>query len=145
MQVTLLRSDDITPEIEQRIAELLKQLNPALGAGELRQRIAASSNVYFLCATEGGELLGIATLAVYSVLSGCKGWIEDVVVDREHRRKGIARLLTDELVKRSRELDVDVLLLYTGHHRQGAQRLYESCGFTRKDSYLYYLETKETP
>lgn len=145
MQVTLLRPEDITPGIEQRITELLNQLNPALNAGELRQSIAGSSNVYVLCATEGEQLLGMATLAVYHVFSGCKGWIEDVVVDREHRRKGIARLLTDELVKRSRELDVDLLLLYTGHHRQGAQRLYESCGFTRKDSYLYYLQTKETP
>lgn len=144
MQVTLLRPEDITPGIEHRISELLNQLNPALNAGELRQRMAGSSNVYVLCATEGEQLLGMATLVVYHVFSGCKGWIEDVVVDREHRRKGIARLLTNELIRRARELGVEVLLLYTGHHRGGAQRLYESCGFIRKDSYLYFLETKNT-
>ncbi len=142
MEVSLLQPNDITPETEQQISVLLKQLNPALNLRQVKQRIDAASNVHWLCAREGEELLGMASLAIYQVLSGCKGWIEDVVVDQEHRRQGIARALTEELIRLAEVKGVDRLMLYTGHHRTGAQRLYQSCGFRLKDSHLYIMDIK---
>ncbi|MCE2614002.1 GNAT family N-acetyltransferase [Flavobacteriaceae bacterium D16] len=139
MEIKVLQEKDITPEIEQQISLLMDQLNPLLRPQQLVDVISESTSLYVLCALEGKEIMGIASLALYSVLSGRKGWVEDVVVDQKHRRKGIAKLLTEELIRLSKELELDQLLLYTGTHRKEAHRLYESCGFSLKNSHLYHM------
>ncbi len=139
MEVKILRERDVNPELEHNISLLMKQLNPELKPPSLSHIIPESGNLYILCAFEGKELLGMATLAVYRVLSGEKGWIEDVVVDQKHRRKGVARILTEQLIQLSRDRGLDQLMLYTGTHRKAAQQLYEQCGFSKKNSYLYIL------
>ena len=139
MELRILQEGDITPQLERSTSELMEQLNPELKPRGLVEIITTSSNLHILCAIEGEVLLGMASLAIYHVLSGKKGWIEDVVVDQKHRRKGVAKILTEELIRLSRELDLDQLLLYTGAHRKPAHQLYESCGFIRKNSYQYIL------
>ncbi len=139
MELRILQEKGITPEIEHQISLLLEQLNPQLKPRRLAEVISESTNLYILCAMQGQEILGMASLAVYQVLSGRKGWMEDVVVDQKHRRKGVAKLLTEELIRLSREQGLDQLLLYTGAHRTAAHQLYEACGFIRKNSYQYIL------
>ena len=139
MEVRILQKDEISPELEEGISALLKQLNPELKSGGLIEIISKSKDLYIVCAFEGHEVLGMASLAIYQVLSGKKGWIEDVVVDQKHRRKGVARMLTEKLIQLGKEQGLEQLLLYTGTHRKAAQQLYEKCGFERKNSYLYML------
>jgi len=139
MELRILQEKDISPEIEHQISLLLEQLNPQLKPRRLAEVISESTNLYILCAMQGQEIMGMASLAVYKVLSGKKGWMEDVVVDQKHRRKGVAKLLTEELIRLSREQGLDQLLLYTGAHRTAAHQLYEACGFIRKNSYQYIL------
>jgi len=139
MEVKVLQEKDITLEMERQISSLMDQLNPQLRPRRLEEVTSESGNFYMLCAMEGNQILGMASLAFYWVLSGRKGWVEDVVVDQKHRRKGVAKLLTEELIRLSKALELDQLLLYTGAHRTAAHQLYAGCGFTRKNSYLYIL------
>ena len=139
MELRILQGSDVTPEMERQISLLMDQLNPQLKPRGLAETITETGNFYILCALEGDKVLGMASLAIYQVLSGKKGWIEDVVVDQKQRRKGVAKILTQELIRLSRELGLDQLLLYTGAHRKAAHQLYEACGFIRKQSYQYIL------
>ncbi|MBT8210045.1 MAG: GNAT family N-acetyltransferase [Eudoraea sp.] len=139
MEIRILQGSDVTTEMERQISLLMDQLNPQLKPRGLSETITDANNLYILCALEGDEVLGMASLAIYQVLSGKKGWIEDVVVDQNYRRKGVARILTEELIRLGRELGLDQLLLYTGAHRTAAHQLYEACGFIRKNSYQYIL------
>jgi len=139
MEIKVLQGKDITPQMELQISSLMHQLNPQLRPRHLAEVISESTNLYVLCVMEEQEIMGMASLALYTVLSGRKGWVEDVVVDQKHRRKGVAKLLTKNLIRLSKELELDQLLLYTGTHRKAAHQLYESCGFTMKGSRLYQL------
>jgi len=139
MEVRLIHQQDINPALEHSISILLEQLNPELQFRKLTEIISESKDLYILCVWEGPEILGMASLAIYKVLSGKKGLIEDVVVDQKHRRKGVARILMEKLIQLGQEQDLDQLMLYTGFHRKPAQQLYERCGFVRKDSYQYIL------
>lgn len=140
MDIKLMQPTDITPQVEQRINELMSQLNPSIKTEGLVNLTADASGCDVFCAFEGKEIMGMATLAFYKVLSGNKAWIEDVVVDQKFRRKGVAKALTHALIERAKERGADYLLLYTGTHRKEAHGLYESCGFILKNSHLYHLQ-----
>ena len=137
MEVRLIQEQNINPALERSISVLMEQLNPDLRSRRLAEIISESEDLYICGVWNGPELLGMASLAIYEVLSGKKGLIEDVVVDQKHRRKGVARILMEKLIQLAQEQGLDQLILFTGFHRKPAQQLYEHCGFTRKDSYQY--------
>ncbi|MDX1314619.1 MAG: GNAT family N-acetyltransferase, partial [Eudoraea sp.] len=98
MYIKLMQQSDMTPEVVQRLKELIIQLNPSISAEKLSDLRIKGSGSDLFCAFDGNELMGTATLIRYSVLSGNKAWIEDVVVDQKYRRKGVAKALTNALI-----------------------------------------------
>jgi phosphinothricin acetyltransferase len=76
-------------------------------------------------------------MCTYKVISGNKGWIEDVVVDSTSRGKGIGRKLINLLVEVGEEKELSEILLFTEDHRLAALNLYSSVGFKLKDSKIY--------
>ena len=44
----------------------------------------------------------MSTLAVYRSPIGCKVWIEDVVVDKDYRGKGLGRTLIEKTIKEAK-------------------------------------------
>ena len=91
------------------------------------------------CCKDGQTIVGIALMCHYRVLSGAKGWIEDVVVDETMRGKGIGKKLVEKLLEVAREKQLSEVLLFSADHRQAAIKLYTQLGFKRKHSGLYLL------
>ena len=139
MNIKLIKPSEISPQVEQRIGELMNQLNPTIKTEGFVSLTTEASGCELFCAFEGNDIIGMASLIMYNVLSGNKAWIEDVVVDQNFRRKGVATALTHALIDRAKERGADYLLLYTGTHRKEAHGLYESCGFALKNSHLYHM------
>ena len=83
------------------------------------------------------KIIGIALMCNYKVISGNKGWIEDVVVDSASRGKGIGRKLINLLVEVGEKKELSEILLFTEDHRLAAINLYSSVGFKLKDSKIY--------
>ncbi len=81
-------------------------------------------------------------MAVYRVISGSKGWIEDVVVDKDYRGMGIGRKLIEKLLAISIEQQLIEVLLFTEEHRTSAIELYEKLGFNKRDSNIYILKKR---
>lgn len=75
------------------------------------------------------EIVGMATLAPEYTLDGTTGFIEDVVVDEAHRRRGLSRGLTKRLIEKAREMGFRRIRLTSRPARKPARRLYRSLGF----------------
>jgi len=135
-----LRSDEWSPDLQQRVTALFRQLNEHISPVPLEELLKENNPAYVLACLDGDNLLGMACMATYKVVSGYKGWIEDVIVDQNQRGKGIGRELVKRLIESGIEQGLSEILLFTGHHRKPAIALYESLGFTRKTSHLYQLK-----
>ncbi|MBL7928810.1 MAG: GNAT family N-acetyltransferase [Bacteroidia bacterium] len=66
---------------------------------------------YFLLVAESDtEILGMAIYFVkYSTWKGKGIYLDDIVVSEKHRRKGIGKLLFDEVVREAARLDAHIL------------------------------------
>ena len=81
----------------------------------------------------------MCTLCVGRCLSGCKGWIEDVVVDKNHRGLGLGKRLLRFVHERAKELGVGSLILTSAPRRVEANGLYRSLGYELRDTNAYRL------
>jgi phosphinothricin acetyltransferase len=81
----------------------------------------------------------MALMCTYKVISGHKGWVEDVVVDGKMWGQGIGKKLMEKLLEAAHEKGVSEVLLFSADHRRAAISLYTQLGFQRKNSGLYTL------
>lgn len=139
MRYKVLDNSDLHPELERQARVLFGQLTISREPMPLEDIIKSGSTT-LLCCLNKDRLLGMACLARYKVVSGKKGWIEDVVVDASVRGKGIGRELMTRLLVLGKEQGLSEILLFTGSTRLPAIALYESLGFKQKDSGLYIIK-----
>ena len=115
------------------IRNLLAQLYPERSPLEFEkfQRVVNSPNVSVYIATVDGEIVGTSQLASYEKLGGEIWTIEDVVIDKSTRGKGIGKKLTEQMLKDAREGGARCIDLST--RRERARKFYiEKCGFKDK-------------
>lgn len=137
MNVKLLLRKDITENLQNELAQLYLQLNAELRQLNLLEIMEQEENIDIVIGVDGIQLVGIAMMANYKVVSGHKGMIEDVVVSEQYRGKGIGRKLMETLLNQAQNRGLDDVLLFSGHHRTAAIGLYKSLGFQLKNSGLY--------
>lgn len=120
-----------TPELHFQILHLLKQLTDNDIHFSLLDfnSIVDSKCSILIGAFENNILIGILTLAIIQIPTGKNGRIEDVVVNKNHRGKGIGEKLSLEAIKISKELNLNELFLTSNPNRTEANRLYQRMGF----------------
>ena len=123
------------------MARLLPQLNPLLPVPTMERlrAIIADPAVTLLLAGEGGEIVGTATVIVYTTPFWVKARIDDVVVDEAARGKGVGEALVKACLDVARTRGAQVAELQSGVQRGAANRLYPRMGFKRRESNLYRL------
>ncbi|MBU2946689.1 GNAT family N-acetyltransferase [Zobellia uliginosa] len=144
MTIEILHKYDLNDQIQEEIQNLYKQLNDKNLQRPLHQILQDGNHVILAACKEEGHIVGIALLVTYKVISGYRGLVEDVVVDAEHRGKGIGRKLMEKLLKEAEHLNLDEILLFSGHHRTPAINLYTSLGFTLRESGVYNLKVPQS-
>lgn len=140
MTIEILHKFELDEPIQIQIKKLYNQLNATIEQLPLHQILQEDNHVIVAICKEDDKVIGIALLAMYKVISGYRGMVEDVVVDVEQRGKGIGRKLMEKLLEEAKNRDLDEILLFTGHHRTAAINLYKSLGFTLRESGLYNLK-----
>ncbi len=140
MMVEILKKSDINDTVRFQITELYKQLNDSIKQCPLHQILQEENHISFAVCSIENKIVGIALLATYKVISGHRGMVEDVVVDAQHRGKGIGRKLMEKLLEEAKHKNLDGVLLFSGHHREAAIGLYKSLGFTLRESGVYNLK-----
>lgn len=84
--------------------------------------------------------IGMATLCITQSPTGRKGWIEDVVIDRPFRGRGLSHRLMACMKCKAVELGVQRLMLTSRPKRIAANRLYQHEGFTQKETNVYTFD-----
>ena len=79
------------------------------------------------------------TLGKYYSPTGCKAWIEDVVVDNAYRGQGLGRMLVEEAIEQARGWGAETLMLTSNPKRIAANALYRSLGFEPKETNVYRM------
>ncbi|WP_203138620.1 GNAT family N-acetyltransferase [Microbacterium sp. JZ31] len=128
----------------RRVDMLLRQLSSS--AMFDRERVAAmitSPGVDLFVARESGRIVGMATLVTFPLVTGWRGLVEDVVVDRHMRGRGVARSLLESITAEATRRRLRTLDLTSRPSRTSALRLYEAVGFERRDTnVLRYTPTR---
>ena len=81
----------------------------------------------FLVAEEDGKTVGY----IGSYYCSPEGYITNVAVAPEMRRRGIGRALIEELIRRGRELSLSFWTLEVRESNEGAIALYSALGFEK--------------
>ena len=98
MTIKLLAKQDITETLQLQIATLYTQLSSNIEQLPVKELLADDVQLVFAIAYVDKKVVGMAMMALYKVISGYKGMIEDVVVDKAYRGKGIGRKIMEALL-----------------------------------------------
>ena len=137
MKATILDKNDLNIDIKEQVSELFRQLSPNKTQLDLEQILDDKNQITVAYCEDNNKIIGIALMCTYKVISGNKGWIEDVVVDSASRGKGIGRKLINLLVEVGEKKELSEILLFTEDHRLAAINLYSKVGFKLKESKIY--------
>ena len=137
---------EATDELAKAFARLVPQLSsssPPPTKEELGEMVAAPSTTVLVArdntAAESSKepIVGALTLVMFRIPTGIRAWIEDVVVDKTARRKGVGEALTLEAVRRARLGGAKTVELTSRPSRQDANRLYQKLGFAQRETNVY--------
>ena len=129
------------PEEVAAVARLMPQLSSAPPPDPATlSAIAASPGTSLFLARIGGEVVGMLTLVVFRIPTGVRAIVEDVVVDEASRGRGIGAALVAEALETARSAGARTVDLTSRPSRGEANRLYERCGFVRRDTNVWRRE-----
>jgi ribosomal protein S18 acetylase RimI-like enzyme len=135
----------VDDEAVTAIRRLAAQLNPTIsvaGASELRGIISAPGTT-LLFAKVDTTVVGMLTLLVAQTPTGIRAAIEDLVVDVNWRRQGIAAQLCQAAIEIASGKGAATLDLTSNSARVAAVRLYLRIGFERRDTNLFRYDLKK--
>jgi len=146
-EVQVLTVDTATAELVEAFVSLLPQLSssaPATTVESLATIIAAPSNTVLIARdpTSGGRIVGTLTLVMFPIPTALRAWIEDVVVDKEARGRGVGEALTTSAVNIAKLRGAKTIDLTSGQSREAAHRLYEKAGFHVRNTSVYRYGAK---
>lgn len=134
---------EATPDVQTALARLLPQLNPGLHVPSLERlkAIVEDRNVTLLFAKERDEVIGTATVVVYTTPFWIKARIDEVVVDQAARGKGAGEALVRACldIARARGAQIAELQSARTEARTVAHRLYRRMGFEVRNSDLFRI------
>jgi len=133
----MVESSDETVVFVEKILPQLSEKAGALDANNLKALAADPATHLYLARDADGTLCGMATLCLTLAPTGCRGWVEDVVVDEARRGKGIGAALLKRIEWHARRLGAQSLNLTSRPEREAANRLYRSLGFEQRQTNVY--------
>ncbi len=144
VKVKIIETEQYGDNLGEALARLIPQLSPTarIPGREDIERIIADTGTHLLAAVDekSDEIVGILTLVIYDIPTARRAWIEDVVVDAEHRGEHIGLALVDKAIEIARECHANQINLTSNPRRTAARSLYRRCGFTEVETTLFRLK-----
>ena len=131
--------DEFHYEAVRRLMRQLTTRDITFTPNNYEQLVQSPSSKLLLLLSEN-KVVGMLTIGSYASPTGTKAWIEDVVVDKELRGKGLGRKLVEHAINYCRKEGIDTMYLTSNPQRITANALYQSVGFERKETNMYKLQ-----
>ena len=133
---------EMTEELYEACQRLVPQLthnNPPPNREQLAQMLESSASYLFMAWDPdfGDGIIGLATLVLYRVPTGVRGYIEDVVVDERARGRRIGEALTRACLERAEQAGAAQVMLTSNPGRTAANQLYQRMGFELRKTNVY--------
>ena len=130
-------SDDVVNVFKKLIPQLSQ--NCSLPTKKDLEAIVNSSSTLLFIAEENNEILGTMTLVLNKIPTGDKVWIEDVVVDKSTRGKGVGKALIETAIEYATKNNIKKINLTSSPDRVAANKLYQKLGFVKRETNVYRL------
>jgi ribosomal protein S18 acetylase RimI-like enzyme len=129
----------------QRLVPQLTHTNPPPTREQLANMLESSAAYLFIARDPdfGDGIIGLATLVIYRVPTGVRGYIEDVVVDERARGRRIGERLTRACLERADHAGAPQVMLTSNPGRTAANRLYQRMGFELHKTNVYRYSFRE--
>ncbi|MDB0030998.1 GNAT family N-acetyltransferase [Opitutales bacterium] len=136
----ITEADDATLDAVNRLLPQLSKSSKIINGSTL-QKLTNSECTRLYVAKEGDTIFGMLSLVVFSIPTGTKAWIEDVVVDERARGKGVGKELMNHALNVAKELGAKSADLTSRPSREAANKLYQAIGFERRETNVYRYKT----
>ena len=135
IEIATTVSDELVAAFDRLIPQLSSS-SPPPGRQGLQTIVDDRDSVLYVARIDG-QVVGSLTLAMYRIPTGLKAWIEDVVVDKAARGRGIGEALSVAALEEARRRGAKDLNLTSRPSRDVANRLYQRLGFQLRDTNFY--------
>jgi len=141
-RLMITRVTEFSEELYQTCQRLVPQLtnnNPPPTRKQLELLLSSTSSYLFVARHQdfGAEIIGLATLVLYQVPTGLRGYIEDVIVDEKARGSHIGEALTLACLEQAEKGGAPQVMLTCNPGRASANRLYQRMGFELRKTNVY--------
>ena len=138
---------EVTEELQDALQRLVPQLGVhkiALTLQELNELLKSEPSTLLAARypDANSPIAGILSLTIYRVPTGIHSIIEDLVVDKKMRRRGIGEALVRHAIELAREVGADGVSLTSNSQREEANQLYQSLGFELRKTNPYFYKLK---
>jgi len=140
--ITIEKVTEFSDDVAQAIRSLAQQLgnhfsNPS--DDDIVAMITSSNTHLFVAKTQEGNIVGMLTLLMHRLIYVKKGFLEEMVVDQNHRGKGIASLLMEAAITYAKENGAKYIDLTSKPDREAGNNLYKKFGFEQRETNMYRL------
>ena len=140
--IAIIEITKATNEIYNVMTKLLSQLTSSelsFSQKDLKRIVTSKNSILFTAVDKeiNTKIFGILTLVLIEIPTGTLARIEDVVVDKTARGKGIGEAITLAAIERARELGITKIDLTSSPSRIAANKLYKRLGFKQRTTNVY--------
>lgn len=130
---------DVVGTLASLIPQLSEKHQPPTHADVVEIVQSEAVKLFVARDISNNSIVGCLTLVVFRIPTGKRAWLEDVVVDKAYRGRGIGRHLCNKAIDVARQAGVEKIDLTSYPSRKAANRLYQSMGFKLRDTNIYRL------
>ena len=125
------------------LTNLLPQLDASSGKfteKRLKAVIESENSHLFIAVDDDDKITGMLTVVSFHIPTGTKYRIEDVVVDKAQRGKGIGNKLMEHAISFAAKAGAKSIDLTSRPARHAANQLYLKLGFVKRETNVYRLD-----
>jgi ribosomal protein S18 acetylase RimI-like enzyme len=108
---------------------------------EMKRQMRLGTSIYLKVVANAGGKDRIVAVAL-GTHDGRKGWINRLAVLPEYRRRGLGRLLVNELEKRFKKMGFDIYCGLIETYNDESMAFFARLGYVRHEDIIYYSKRK---
>ena len=143
MEISIVQLKTFSLEALEALNKLLKQLDSTATPFtkiDLKYIIdSPASRLFIARIIDNRQIIGMLTLIIFRIPVAKKGLLEDLVVDKNHRGKGVGTKLITTAIKKAREEGAVYLDFTSRPTRVEANKLYQHLGFKKRNTNIYRI------